>query len=326
MFLRPNVTLALNELILSVKIPAGSEILSCTYEYGAIVNILKTKSEEQNLKLRLMDFSMLLKADSSVEDISNYLKSQIKPDTKLVVLSHIFTGCGICLPLKEIQELLSSQGILFIVDGAHAPGAIDLDFQHDLSHLDFYAGNLHKWFMGPKGTAFAWVHPRHQKQIKPLYSSWTYYDDVPEHMKSFAEPGSFACKMLWSHSQSFSAFEALHANFDYWNHNSVKVIQNEILERAIYLQDGLEKCGLTPLKRVQEKLGSPLLCYDLKHFKTSDIEGLMMSCSDPSLRRVQVGLPRIPDLKALRLTAHIHNTEAELKEALLVLSANIQRV
>ena len=45
-------------------------------------------------------------------------------------------------------------------------GALPLDFKR-FDDVDFYGGNLHKWVMGPKGTGFGWVHPRHQKSLEP---------------------------------------------------------------------------------------------------------------------------------------------------------------
>jgi isopenicillin-N epimerase len=63
-------------------------------------------------------------------------------------------------------------GILTVIDGAHAPGHIDVDL--DKLGADFYGGNCHKWLSAPKGAGFLFARPECQELLKPLIISWGY--------------------------------------------------------------------------------------------------------------------------------------------------------
>lgn len=321
LFLRPNVTLVLNDLLLGHPLDEGSEILTGNMEYGAIVNILKLKCRREKLALKVLDFSFLERSDISTEEIVHEIEKALNPQTKMVMLSHILTGTGFKLPIQNIGRMLRRRNILFVVDGAHGPGATDLNLQKDYSEVDCYAGNLHKWMMGPKGTAFGWVHPKVQNNIHAPYGSWTTESDNSPGRRRFAEPKSFAFRMLWSHSQAFSTFYALEQTLQFWNQQGQSSLIEQIKIRTEYLKEELRKLELNCLVKKKE-FESPLLCYNLDQFKALPLQGLMIQI--PGEIPLQVGLPQIPGRKLLRLTPHIHNTQQELATCLKIIRKSLQ--
>src|SRR5581483_5344504 len=70
-------------------------------------------------------------------------------------------------------------GALLVVDGAHAPGQVDLDLES--LGADVYAGNCHKWMLCPKGSAFLYARPEVQELIEPTIVSWDWGDGAPFH-------------------------------------------------------------------------------------------------------------------------------------------------
>lgn len=57
---------------------------------------------------------------------------------KVALIDHITCPSAILMPLKSLIDLCHRNGILVIVDGAHAPGHIPLNLE-ELS-ADFYTG------------------------------------------------------------------------------------------------------------------------------------------------------------------------------------------
>ncbi len=56
-----------------------------------------------------------------------------------------------------------------LVDGAHAPGMVEVDLSK--MEADYYTANHHKWLCAPKVSGFLWVRPEFQKEVRPTIIS-----------------------------------------------------------------------------------------------------------------------------------------------------------
>jgi isopenicillin-N epimerase len=119
--------------------------------------------------------------------------------------------------------------------------------------------------------------------------------------------------MLWSHSQSFSAYYGLESCLNFWKKHSKQKIFQEIQNRMNYLESELQGLGKTPTKGLRTETKSRLLCFKLSDFPKMSLDGQMIKSKYADL---QIGLPRVPGVAAFRLTPHIHNSEEELKTAI----------
>ncbi|RYZ96096.1 MAG: aminotransferase class V-fold PLP-dependent enzyme, partial [Proteobacteria bacterium] len=154
LYLRANIMAAINDFLFALPLDGGGEILATGLEYGAVANACRIRAGYAGMEFRQVKLN--LNPRTTGADLGRAILGEIKPETRVLVVSHVATGTGAVLPIEEIGRAAQSRGIVMVVDGAHGVGSLPL-FLKDLP-VDFYGGNLHKWFMGPKGTAFGWVH------------------------------------------------------------------------------------------------------------------------------------------------------------------------
>jgi len=79
------------------------------------------------------------------------------------------------MPIAEISALAKRHGILCVVDGAQAVGAIDVNLTALGCHA--YATSGHKWLMAPKGTGLLYLSRDLGSLIEPMQiqGGRTYY-------------------------------------------------------------------------------------------------------------------------------------------------------
>jgi len=87
------------------------------------------------------------------------------PRTRLVAITHVSSNSGDVLPAAEICAAARSRGIMSLVDGAQAFGALDLDLA--AMKPDFYTGSMHKWPCGPKEKGLLYVNRAVHDRIHP---------------------------------------------------------------------------------------------------------------------------------------------------------------
>jgi len=78
------------------------------------------------------------------------LEAALTPSTRLVALSHVLWSTGAVLPVERIVALTRDRGVVVVIDGAQAAGAIPVSV--DDIGADFYATSGQKWLLGPEGT------------------------------------------------------------------------------------------------------------------------------------------------------------------------------
>ena len=156
--LTTNATSGLNAVARSLPLQPGDEILTTPDEYPG-------------MKV-LWEFVRRRTGATIVEREWDDLEPG--PRTKAVFVSHVEWSSGRVNDVASLCTRAREAGALSIVDGAHAPGQLDLDLT--AIGADVYAGNCHKWLCAPKGSGFLHVRPEAQRLIDPLVVSWDWGD------------------------------------------------------------------------------------------------------------------------------------------------------
>ena len=162
-----NTTTGANAVLRSLPLDAGDEILVTDLGYGGVINAARYAARERGLTLRTVELpDATLGPAAFVEAIDGTLGDR----TRLLIVDHVTSDTALVLPVAEIAARCHAKGVLVLVDGAHAPGAIALDIP--ALGVDWYVGNLHKWAWTPRSSGILWAAPARQATIHPTVISW----------------------------------------------------------------------------------------------------------------------------------------------------------
>jgi isopenicillin-N epimerase len=161
-----NATTAVNAVLRSVKLRPGDELLTTNLDYNACHNVMKEVAHEKRAKLVTAEVPFPV---GSANEIIEAVLRRVTKKTRLVMLDHVTSNTALVLPVRQLVRELEKRDIQTLVDGAHAPGMLDLDLEE--LRPSYYTGNLHKWVCAPKGAAFLWAREEFQAALQPAVVS-----------------------------------------------------------------------------------------------------------------------------------------------------------
>lgn len=203
----PNATTGINIVARSLPLESGDEVLATDHEYGAVDRTWRFICRRRGADY--VRAPVPLPAHSP-DEIVDAVWSRVTSRTRVLFCSHITSPTAVVFPVAELVRRAREKGIITIVDGAHAPGQIDLDL--DALGADVYAANCHKWLMAPKGAGFIHVRPELHERIDPLVVSWGWEAETPG-------PSPLVDRHEWQGTRDVAAYLAVPEAIRFYREN-----------------------------------------------------------------------------------------------------------
>ena len=145
-----NATDALN-LALQGVLQRGGHVITSELDHNSVLRPLNHLSKTLGVRVDHAGFDARGLVDP------DEIASLIRPETRLVVLTHASNVLGTLQPVEEVGRLCAERGILFIVDAAQSAGQVPVDMRAMNASAIAFTG--HKSLYGPSGTGGLVVHP-----------------------------------------------------------------------------------------------------------------------------------------------------------------------
>ncbi len=160
-----NCTESLNMGIKGIVLK-GDHIITTNIEHNSVLRPL-FKLEKDGI----IELSIINVVDKTNEEIIIDIKSNIKSNTKSIIINHGSNVIGKIMPISDIGILCKNNNVIFIVDAAQTAGVIEIDVVKDNINILCMAG--HKGLYGCSGTGIMIINNINSEDIKTLKEGGT---------------------------------------------------------------------------------------------------------------------------------------------------------
>ncbi|HRE68400.1 MAG TPA: aminotransferase class V-fold PLP-dependent enzyme [Cyclobacteriaceae bacterium] len=293
-----NVTNGISYLANGIELQAGDEVLTTNQEHPGGRGGWLVKEKRYGILFKEVAIGKPIK---NAEEVYNGIVKAFTPKTKVLMISHMISGSGAILPVKEICAEAARRGIFTILDGAQTIGHIKVDV-NDIG-CDAYAGCFHKWVGAPAGTGFMYVKQDKMKDIWTTVAS-ARWDNHEDEGFRFTQRGT----------GNFPVLRGLDAALDF----IFEIGTDRVYERIKFLGQRL-RTGLRQNPKV--KIYSPeeeSMCAGITVYNIEGMTGAKLQDEFWSRARMR---PRASGEQfGVRHCTHIFNSEEEIDKALSIVA------
>ena len=298
----PNATTGVNIVAASLPLAPGDEVLATDHEYGACDATWERACAQAGAVYRRVPIALPFERDRFVETVMD----ATTPRTRLIFASHIASTTALTFPVATLCAQARERGILTLIDGAHAPGQIDLAL--DAIGADFYTGNAHKWLCAPKGSGFLHARADHHAMLHATVISWGYVAGSGGHAGFDAYTGRTLLerRLQWQGTRDIAAWLSVPAAIEFLHEHDWPTVRARCHAMATGLMHRLAaKTGLTPIGRGADF--AQMVPLAVPH---TDAEALRARLFER--HRIEVPVTQHAGRTFVRVSVQGYNTEADL--------------
>ena len=159
--LTPGATWGLNMVIKGFLKP-GDHCIVSSMEHNAVMRPL--------LQLQGVDYDRIPCDRGGLLD-PDHIEGLIRPNTKLLVMSHGSNVCGSVQDVETVGKICARHGIAFVLDAAQTAGHVPIDFE--ALHLSALCVPGHKGLLGPSGIGALLMTDQFAKTLDPIVAGGT---------------------------------------------------------------------------------------------------------------------------------------------------------
>ncbi|MCX4241153.1 aminotransferase class V-fold PLP-dependent enzyme [Paraliomyxa miuraensis] len=164
-----NATSGVNAVLRSLSFEPGDELLVTDHGYNACSNVADFVTRRAGARVAVARLPFPLHSEDEVVEA---VLAAVTDRTRVALLDHVTSPTGLVLPLERLLPMLRERGVQTLVDGAHAPGMLELDLT--ALGATWYTANFHKHTCAPKGAAMLWAREDVQADLHPATISHGY--------------------------------------------------------------------------------------------------------------------------------------------------------
>jgi len=298
--LTENVTCANSYIAAGLDLGKGAEIVMSDQEHPGGESPWLNAAKRHEGSVRKVT---LPRPAHGPDEIISLVTKAFTPRTRVLFLSHVITGAGAVLPVKEICAEARSRGIFTVIDGAQALGHVPVDVK--AMGCDVYISCFHKWLLAPAGNGFLYVRRDRAKDVWTCLASaqWNNHEDD-------------GYRLTQRGTGCMSLLVGAEAAMDFHYSLGPERIQQRIKYLGDYLRSGLRRIPKVTIYTPEDStMSAGITVYAVEGVTGAQLQDEMWNRA--RLRPRSLG-------NGVRQCTHIFNSPAEIDRSLEVVRALVR--